>query len=184
MRKRIIGSFTAALVVAAAGCRSSGQSATLAESPAAVVACSATVPGAALSEWKEVAAKGFTFCVPGDWSQHDRRWQARSSNVEWNTGDPPSTAPTRFVVTGPAPGSPPGAPGSVGGMVRPEDPFSARENIGGQLAELSRVRISGRYHTSSVWRGQKIHLRGDAGDLAAAGVHFTIYRTVRFTPAG
>ena len=178
MRLNHTGRFAVALVLGVSACQSAGPPASV-ESPTPMGACTARVLNVDLSGWREVRATGFTFCVPADWTQRDRQWQLRSSSVEWNTGDPPPRSGRFKVVVAPA-GSP--VPATSGGIPRPEDRFNATETIGGRRAELNRAKMGDRYQTSARWQAPNVYLDGEAGNLAAAELHLTIYRTVRFIP--
>jgi hypothetical protein len=147
----------------------SPTSTTTAAATADSTACEAT-PANSRESWKQVAAPGFTFCVPASWKRGgDTRWNGRGF-VTW----------TRSSVREKV-------PFSVGRMTSRDMPAPSAgpqrmsETIGGQRAELSFLPNRGRFLTTADWESPVLRFRGEAPNEQSMQLHLDIFRTVRFT---
>lgn len=144
--------------------------------------CTAVVPGTDLTGWKEVRARGFTFCVPASWRSSGRArkgvdartWRGGGGEVTWGLGDHRSTrVVTTTVVTvragDPLPEAPPGQVNRF------------TEVIGGSLAELWDNQFDGERYTGAKWARPSVHLAGESHDAGTSHIQLQVYRTVRFT---
>ncbi|HEX6964269.1 MAG TPA: hypothetical protein VF166_00635 [Gemmatimonadaceae bacterium] len=129
-------------------------------------------------------AKGFTFCVPSNWSGSGRRQQHGEASITWGTGQPPARTATRVVQMHGGdllPSAPTGSvvhssSESIGGG----DVHSFSESIGGAAASLYENDLVQGFITGATWRSKSIYLQGEARDRGTAEIELTIYRTVRF----
>ena len=145
--------------------------------------CRAEIEGANLSDWREVNADGFAFCVPATWRVSGRFAQRGTARVEWNVGVPAQVGAETKLGTGEVyPGI-----GTVGvDPANPTESFRVTETIDGRRAELFREALGGHspqmplYITGAQWLGPTVHFRGRAVDLAESELELTIYRSVRF----
>lgn len=158
---------------------SSGGLGTVA-SPSAALAlgCRATVASIDVSTWREIAAEGFTFCVPADWRGGGRTWRRGSAQITWGKGTHPRkqvavVTETVVVPAGVVPQPPSGPPPN-------SDVQRFNEEIGGHRASVWRNRFGQDYHTGADWESLRIWIVGEATDPAAADLQVTIFRTVRF----
>ena len=152
--------------------------ATSAPAPPAV-ACRTGVPGVEVSSWREVAAEGFTFCVPSDWRGGGRTWRRGSAEITWGKGTRPRqqvavVTETVIVPAGAVPRPPSGPPPD-------SDLQRFTEEIGGHRATVWRNRFGQVYHTGADWESLRVWIVGEAADPASADVQVTVFRTVRFS---
>ncbi len=149
-------------------------------SPSAALAagCRATVAGIDVSTWREIAAEGFTFCVPPDWRGGGRTWRRGSARINWGKGTHPRqqvavVTETMVAPAGAAPQPPSGPP--------PNSEIQRfTEEIGGHRASMWRNRFGQDYHTGADWESLQIWIVGEATDRAAADLQIAVFRTVRF----
>ena len=87
------------LVVALACHRSSSQIHTGADAAQSAEgqSCRVAVPGIDVSDWEEIAAKGFTFCVPSDGRQQGDTWRSGTTRLAWGT-NPSGYKPSDHTV--------------------------------------------------------------------------------------
>ena len=167
------------LVTACGGSRTDPAVAPVASTAAPPVACTARLHDLDLSTWREVAADGFTFCVPHSWSGSGRILRSGTATITWGAGSQPprrTIAVTRTeVVAGPGayrptnPGPPPDS-----------DIRRFSEEIDGRRAELWRNRFGSEYYTGARWSSPRVWIVGDAASPKEADLQVTVYRTVRF----
>lgn len=171
---RAIRVFAAVLLTA---CASASTPATNVPSPTRTAAADGAAdstacevaPANSRESWKQVAAPGFTFCVPASWKRAgDTRWNGRGF-VTW----------TRSTVREKV-------PFSVGRMTTRDMPAPSAgpqrmtETIGGQRAELSFLPSQGRYLTTADWESPVLRFRGEAPNEQSMKLQLDIFRTVRF----
>jgi hypothetical protein len=166
-------------LIAAAGCASGGGSPSpSAASPAradqVATACTATVAGADLSAWREVAADGFTFCVPPDWRGSGRRFTRGQAEVTWGSGERrvESGTVTQTVVATDLASIP---------LPTAMDRQESAETIEGRLASVWRYQREGSFRVGAKWTTPRLWLSGTASSAPMADTEMTIIRTVRFT---
>jgi len=146
--------------------------------PSVATPCTASVRNADLTGWQRVQARGFTFCVPSNWSGSRTRWRHGEASITWGTGQPPArTATATRVVRVPA-GDP--IPPSVPDQAPGGEARRFSESIGGVDAELYANQLGQYYATGATWNAKSIYFQGDAHDPLTAELELTIYRTVRF----
>ena len=173
---RAIRVFAAVLLTACASAStpatdvpSPARTATAAAAAAADSTACEAAPANSRESWKQVAAPGFTFCVPASWKRAgDTRWNGRGF-VTW----------TRSTVREKV-------PFSVGRMTTRDMPAPSAgpqrmtETIGGQRAELSFLPSQGRYLTTADWESPVLRFRGEAPNEQSMKLQLDIFRTVRF----
>lgn len=159
--------------------------------------CNVEVPAGGDVPWRLVRAEGFTFCVPGHWTESGKRtWSGDGVTVRWGTGKHRrGTGPftvTRvdtFVVGGGGMRRPPVSDGARGTPParEPVQAFSASdrqslaEATGGEVDAIWSQPQQRKFQTGVNWSGPKrVHLVGDAEAQLLTALHFQIYRTVRF----
>lgn len=167
--------------IAATACRSaqSRPVATTVPVASAPAPCGATVQGADVSKWQEVAAGGFRFCVPSNWKLSGQTWRHAGARLTWGVGEPPrrEAVATKVVAVR---ASDLGA--AQPGMPIPDsDVRRFSEEIGGHLADVWRNRFGRKYYTGAQWSSPRVWLVGDADDPATADQQVTVFRTVRFS---
>jgi hypothetical protein len=183
MRTSLLSSAILSLGVTLAACRSAPRGAT-ADDARVDGACRAEIEGANLSNWKEVNADGFAFCVPADWDVRGRFAERGTALVEWNVGVPPQVGNEPKLGTGEV--RPRGAIGTD--PANPTESFRLTETIDGRRAELFREALASTnttalaplYLTGAQWLGPTLHFRGRAINLSESEEQFLIYRSVRF----
>lgn len=141
--------------------------------------CTAVVPGADLTGWREVRATGFTFCVPASWRPAGRArngvdartWRGGGGEVKWGTGSHRSVVTVTTVVSGP-----------VSAMPQPAVQVNRlSEVIGGRVADLWDNEFDGNFHTGAAWNAPAMYVAGESRDRATARLQLQVFRTVRFT---
>jgi len=132
--------------------------------------CRVTVKGTDVSDWEEIAAEGFTFCVPSDGRQLGDTWRSGTTRLAWGT------VPMGYSSTDPAVF----ANRDVSRVSRGQS-FGRvfREDIGGQKAHIL-VGHDNRFFTAaarwnSVWFTAESEMLPDA-----EAIQLAIFRTVRF----
>jgi hypothetical protein len=143
------------------------------QAPSPTPRCTALVRGVDLTTWREVSARGFTFCVPPEWTGSGNRWRSGEASVTWGTGVPPQRVGTATMVIRAGETLPDRAPDS---NVR-----TFTETIGDAEAKLYSNRFGRRYFTAATWRKPAVYLEGESDSPLAADLQLRIYRTVRFT---
>lgn len=140
--------------------------------------CSLVIP-ADTAAWQLVRARGFTFCVPADWTPTRQRsssgidareWRAPGASITWSDEPERDLAP---VVIEPS-----------GGVRPPSDHMPRtgrrfRETIDGRVAELW-ILESGVVRTNATWTSPRVHISGEARTRELGMLQLDIYRTVRF----
>ena len=156
-------------LVVSLGCASSqsaGDAAPVAESGGP---CTASVPGADVSGWRQVAGRGFTVCLPPEWRADGRGWRGESGRVEWAEIIEGQRRP--YVASG---SGMPSAP-----VIADRREFE--ETIGGEPARLWQSRFDEGYRVGVAWPRIRRAFTGEARDAGTVALIFTIYRTVRFS---
>lgn len=160
--------------------------------------CNVEVPTGGDVPWRLVRAEGFTFCVPGHWTESGKQtWTGDGVTVRWGTGKHRTgTGPftvTRvdtFVVGGGGMRRPPasdagrGAPPARGPVQTSSaaDRQRLAEITGGAVDGIWSQRQQQNFQTGVNWSGPKrVHLVGEAAVQLLTALHFEIYRTVRFS---
>lgn len=144
--------------------------------------CTAVVPGADLTGWREVRATGFTFCVPASWRPSGRArngvdartWRGGGGEVKWGTGTDRSVktvTTVSTVVSGPVSS----IPQATGQVNRPS------EVIDGRRADLWENQFEGKFYTGAEWNAPAVYLAGESRDGATARLQLQVVRTVRFS---
>jgi hypothetical protein len=128
--------------------------------------------------WNEVAASGFTFCVPSTWKAIDaqgRRW--RASHIEFSWSDRPPHADRKF-------------PFRIGGPDRLDQPISEAhpdtklilsEIIDGQTVRLTLEHPAGRYtYAATELLEPVLNVNGVARTSEGVADVVAAYRSIRF----
>jgi hypothetical protein len=137
------------------------------------------VPGIEVASWREIAAEGFTFCVPPDWRGSGRSLRRGSAEITWGKGTRP---PQQVAVVTQTVVAPAGAvPRPPSGPPLDSDLRRFTEEIGGHRATVWRNRFGQGYHTGAHWESLRFWIVGEAADPASADMQLTIFRTVRFS---
>ena len=174
MRTRFIASAISVLLTVACHPSARGTADGVEASAAASEPCAVSLDGVDVSHWQTVAATGFTFCAPPDWTRRGTTIRRGASVVRWGRGAPPPKV-RESVIRVPAGSVPGGAGGLPDSEVR-----RFTEVIGGLPADVWRNRFGRDYYTGAEWTTTRIWLEGDARDGQAADLEVAIYRTVRF----
>lgn len=166
--------------------------------------CNVEIPAGGDVPWRLVRAEGFTFCVPGHWTESGKQtWSGDGVTVRWGTGkhrrgiQRPDGRPGAFTVTrvdtfGVGGGMRRPPPSDAGRGVPPargpSQTFSAAdrqrlaETTGGVVDEIWSQPQQLKFQTGVNWSGPKrVHLVGDTEAQLLTNLHFEIYRTVRFS---
>lgn len=169
---------TVPLLIVAAACASTPDEAYTA---ADAEPCNLTLP-ADTAPWQLVRARGFTFCVPGDWTPSRARsssgidahtWRGHGASVTWGAEEGPERAP---VVIGPPTGvQPPSA-------YLPRSGQRFTETIDGREAELWLLESGGTVRTAATWTSLRLRISGEARTRELGMLQLDVYRTVRFEP--
>jgi hypothetical protein len=124
--------------------------------------------------WQQVAADGFTFCVPASWrASGGNTFHGQGGWVRWGVGEPRRTTAARITTVT--------VPASQGPLVLPGRQRRFSETIGGGLAELWDNELDGTFYTGAQWRSPKvIHLLGQSTSETTRATQLQVYRTVRF----
>jgi hypothetical protein len=133
--------------------------------------CRVTVKGMDVADWEEIAAEGFTFCVPSDGRQLGDTWRSGTTRLAWGT------APMGYSSSDPAVF----ANGDIFSLAQRGQSFgrSFREVIGGQKAYIL-VGHDNRFFTAAA-RWNSVWLRAESEMLPnAEPMQLAIFRTVRF----
>ena len=161
-----------------------GQGATPAPTPAraelaASAPCAATVAEQDLTTWRTVAAEGFSFCIPPEWTAEGHVWTRGGGKLTWGTGERPNGAvrtQTRLVTAA-----------ELSRMESNADEASADRDvqrstpvIDGRIADVFRNRIGTKYRTGAQWSDPRVWFTGEASSAEAADLEITIMKTVRF----
>ena len=146
--------------------------------------CRAEVENADLRGWREVRGAGFTYCVPGNWETSGRIAHRGANRVEWNVGMPIRPQDARPLGTAEVINA---YDNTVRVRGNPAKSLLVREPIDGRPVDLYReptyvptTQGAAMFMTGAQWLGPTIHFVGQAAELPATEVQFTIYRTVRF----
>jgi hypothetical protein len=165
-------SVVVALLVA--GCASGGERRPAAVEARDLPACGVSAPEAR-GPWHQVAATGFTFCVPDRWrSTGSQTWRGDAATLTWGMGEYRGAVQQRVVVV-PA------------GQLPPDQVPGTRSNrftevIGGVRVELWESEVDGRLRAGGTWtQPTRIYMRGEAPRQDTIDLLLDIYRTVRFT---
>lgn len=136
--------------------------------------CTVPIASSPRGPWQQVAAEGFTFCMPGSWSVTALTAAGDGSVLRWGTGSyRPTAMATETVHVRVGEGIPP----TFGGR---QNRFS--EVIGGSAAAVWDNEMRGRFHAGATWQTPTpIWLEGQAADMRGRGLLLEIVRTVRFT---
>ena len=149
--------------------------------------------------WRQVRARGITFCLPDDWKESGatgegddvRVWQARGSKITLALAGAtmPEERSEKFTVR------------ERVVVVRDGEPLPARgservptveartaldgrmQEIGGRPAFLTDRKFMNRFSTGATWEAPRVSFAGQARDRTTAGIQMAVYQTVRFTPA-
>jgi hypothetical protein len=144
----------------------------VADAPADTAAdqlCRATVKGTDVSDWEEIAAEGFTFCVPSDGHQLGDTWRSGTTRLAWGT------APMGYSSSDPA-------------VFANRDVFaphgqsfgrSFREVIGGQKAYILLGHDNRVFTAAARWNSAWLTAESSMLPNAEA-MQLAIFRTVRF----
>ena len=154
-----------------AACASSGAS-SYDEGP--VVSCQVPVASAPQQTWRQIAAEGFTFCVPSTWRQSGANtFRGDGGWIRWGVGQfrPSAGGSTTRTLTVPA--------GQLPLPAGRQNRFS--ESIGGSIAELWDNELEGTLYTGAQWTRPSVYLFGQSTSQAVRLQQLQIYRTVRFT---
>lgn len=144
---------------------------------AETVPCSVPVASSGQESWQQIAARGFTFCIPGSWrAVRNNTFRGDGGWVRWGTGQHRGREVGTVVVTVPAEDvsrMTPSLPGRFNHFP---------ETIGGFVAELSDSEVEGRFYTGAQWQTpERVYLEGESTDARVRTLQLEIYRTVRFT---
>ena len=134
--------------------------------------CRVTVPGTDVSDWEEIAAKGFTFCVPSDGRQQGETWRSGTTRLAWGTRPAGYKAsdPTVFER-------------ADASLLSRGEAFGRqfREDIGGRKAHIQ-VGHGERFFTAwAQWSSPAVWLTAESEVPNAEAIQLAIFRTVRFT---
>ena len=180
-RVSAVHSMTLSFLVAALACHRPAQTHTDVD-PAPLVSASASadgqscrvkVPGLDVSSWEEIAANGFTFCVPSDGRQMGDTWRSGTTRLAWGTR--PSGPSDRTVFE----------KSDVSTLPRGQNVSRQfREDIGGRKARIL-VGHDDRFFTAwAQWNSPAVWLTAESSEVAnAETIQLAIFRTVRFSNA-
>ena len=133
--------------------------------------CRVALPGIDVSEWEEIAAKGFTFCVPSDGRQQGDTWRSGTTRLAWGT-NPSGYKPSDHTVFERTDVS----------LLPRGQAFGRqfREDIGGRKAQIQ-VGHDDRFFTAwAHWNSPAVWLTAESDVPNAEAIQLAIFRTVRF----
>lgn len=134
--------------------------------------CRATVKGIDVSDWEEIAADGFTFCVPSDGRRMGDTWRSATTRLAWGT------RPASYNFDDPTVFS----KADVSFDPRDQTIYRVvREDIGGRKTHIG-IAHDGRFSTAyAFWSSPSVWLKAESEMLPGAeAIQLTIFRTVRF----
>lgn len=131
--------------------------------------------------WNEVAASGFTFCVPSTWTAIDaqgRRWRSAEAEFSWSEQPPHTDRRLPFGARRI------GAPDRIDQPIseaHPDSKLILSESIDGQTVRLTLEHPAGRYtRAATELLVAVVHVNGVARTAEAVGEIVASYRSIRF----
>ena len=163
-----------------------------APTPATAVPCAVSGVGSPDSPWRQVRARGFTFCLPESWRPSGptkngldaQAWKGTRGSVSWGLGRPTSIIgpDVKFTVTGQVvTGSGTPAPTPLPAEQQCSQPENTQYMIGSVLLVVTQIDCHGTWTTTAWSTNPAIYIQGEAGSPEDAQLLLSAMLTLRLT---